>query len=125
MCQRDYETYVELFQNQSNFMRHPTLLVHLDVDLEQSLASIRANSKSSENVVDIEYLKELNEEYNRFLNDISTKIPVIRVKMEQNRSVDEVAAHVLSEFSKIKRIVQVNFENVVQDLNDKDQNWFF
>ena len=31
MEERDYQTYVSLFQNMSNFMKKPNIIVHLDV----------------------------------------------------------------------------------------------
>ena len=34
MDQRDYNTYIELFQNMSNFMKKPNIIVHLDVKPE-------------------------------------------------------------------------------------------
>ena len=31
MDERDYQTYVSLFQNMSNFMKKPNIIVHLDL----------------------------------------------------------------------------------------------
>lgn len=41
MSERDYRTYMELFQNMANFMRKPNLIVHLDVSPEESLRRIK------------------------------------------------------------------------------------
>lgn len=109
MSQRDYKTYLELFRNMSNFMRHPNLLVHLDVTPEEAVERIKARSRTCESTISIDYLRELYTEYNLFLDDISKRIPVIKVKWDKFRSTEEVAAYVLSEFSRMKRIVNVDF----------------
>ena len=40
MEERDHDTYVSLFNNMSNFMKKPNIIVHLDVTPEESLARI-------------------------------------------------------------------------------------
>lgn len=40
MEDRDYQTYVELFSNMSNFMKKPNVIVHLDVTPEESYSRI-------------------------------------------------------------------------------------
>lgn len=37
MSERDFNTYMELFNNMSNFMKKPNIIVHLDVKPEESL----------------------------------------------------------------------------------------
>jgi deoxyadenosine kinase len=45
MDERDYQTYVSLFQNMSSFMKRPNLIVHLDVAPEESLRRIKERSR--------------------------------------------------------------------------------
>ncbi|CAL6000954.1 Deoxynucleoside_kinase / Deoxynucleoside kinase family protein [Hexamita inflata] len=127
MTERDYQTYLDLFRNMSNFMRHPNLLVHLDVTPEEALDRINKRSRGCESGIPIEYLRELYKEYNQFIEDISKRIPVIKVKWDQFRSADEVATYVLTEFKKVKRIVEVDFQTQIQDIDEQngDGNWFF
>jgi len=42
MDERDYRTYVNLFKNMSNFMKHNNMIVHLDVSPEQSMERIKS-----------------------------------------------------------------------------------
>ena len=42
MDERDYRTYCELFQNMSNFMKKPNIIVHLDLSPEESLRRSRS-----------------------------------------------------------------------------------
>lgn len=126
MSRRDYQTYLDLFHNMSNFMRHPNLLVHLDVTPEEALERIKRRNRGCESGVSLDYLRELYKEYNNFIEDISKRIPVIKVRWDQFRSADEVALHILAEFKKIKRVIEVNFENQIQSYDaDKDDTWFF
>lgn len=41
MEERDYRTYITLFNNMSNFMCRPNIIVHLDVKPEESLRRIK------------------------------------------------------------------------------------
>lgn len=41
MEERDYQTYISLFKNMSNFMARNNLIVHLDVSPKESLERLR------------------------------------------------------------------------------------
>jgi len=79
MDKRDYETYVSLFQNMSNFMKKPNIIVHLDVSPEESMNRIKLRNRSCEAGISLEYLQSLHRGYEEFLQDISKVIPVIKV----------------------------------------------
>jgi deoxyadenosine kinase len=59
MDERDYQTYVSLFNNMSNFMKKPNIIVHLDVTPEESLRRIRSRSRDCEAGITLEYLQGL------------------------------------------------------------------
>lgn len=82
MSHRDYQTYLDLFHNMSNFMRHPNLLVYLDVTPEEALERIKLRNRGCESGMSIDYLRELYKEYNNFIEDISKRIPVIKVRWD-------------------------------------------
>ena len=98
MDQRDYATYVSLFENMSNFMCKPNVIIYLDVQPEISLNRINTRGRNIENNISVEYLKGLYEEYEIFIADISKVIPVIRVNWDQFRDVEEVAAAIEQEY---------------------------
>merc|ERR1711924_521298 len=89
MDERDYRTYMSLFSNMSNFMRKPNLLVHLEVTPEESMARIKERSRGCETGITLEYLEKLYAGYNAFLKDIAKVIPVIKVKYNKFRTVEE------------------------------------
>jgi deoxyadenosine kinase len=95
---RDYETYVNLFRNLSNFMCRPSAIVYLDVSPENSLKRIQQRSRGCETGVSLEYLTRLYENYEEFVLDISRLIPVIRVGWNEFWEVEEIAAAITREY---------------------------
>ena len=98
MDPRDYETYVNLFRNLSNFMCRPHVIVYLDVSPETSMDRIHQRDRSCESTVDIDYLKRLYDNYEDFLQDISRLIPVLRVKWEEFLDVEPLADAITREY---------------------------
>lgn len=113
MDQRDYETYRSLFKNMSNFMRHPNFIVHLDVTPEESMERIKIRSRGCESGISLDYLKCLYEEYNIFLAQVSKRIPVIRVRWEKFRTVEEMAKVIAEAFMRMNNITDVSFNSSV------------
>ena len=54
MEEREYQTYLSLFNNMSNFMRKPNIIVYLDVTPEESYARIKARSRECESSLPLE-----------------------------------------------------------------------
>eukprot|EP01027_Heterolobosea_sp_BB2_P025510 GEZU01039150.1.p3 GENE.GEZU01039150.1~~GEZU01039150.1.p3 ORF type:complete len:130 (+),score=48.42 GEZU01039150.1:159-548(+) len=111
MERRDYDTYVGLFNNIKNFMRHNDLIVHLDVSPEQSLQRIKMRARDCETGVSLEYLQNLHAAYEQFLTEISHVIPVIRINWSDFKSAHEVAECIKAEYIKMKNIHYVDFNN--------------
>lgn len=97
---RDYETYVDLFKNLSNFMCRPNMIIYLDVSPETSLERIKERDRSCETVVSLSYLKRLYGNYEEFLEEISKLIPVLRVKWERFIKVEELADAITKEYER-------------------------
>ncbi len=98
MDRRDYETYLSLFRNMSNFMCRPNLIVYLDVRPERSMERIRMRQRDVESGVSLDYLKALYVEYESFISDISKTVPVIRIDYDQFRDAEEMAAVIQREY---------------------------
>lgn len=120
MEQRDYETYISLFNHMSNFMKKPNVIVHLVVTPEESLERIKMRNRGCETTISIEYLTSLHEAYEEFLHDIARVIPVIKVNWNQFREADEVAKQIKAEYQRIQNIRHIDFEkksiNTLADL---------
>ena len=91
MHPRDYETYVNLFKNLSNFMCRPNVIVYLDVSPGTCFERIQSRGRGCEQGITLEYLARLRDEYERFVTDISRVIPVIRVGWEQFGDTPRIA----------------------------------
>jgi len=110
MTERDFRTYMELFQNMSNFMKKPNIIVHLDLSPEESFRRIKERSRDCESGIPLEYLKALHAAYEVFISDIARVIPVIKVDYSRFRTAEEMAVVIKSEYSKIANIRHVMFE---------------
>jgi deoxyadenosine kinase len=98
MDRRDYETYVQLFRNMSNFMCKPNVIVYLDVSPEASAARIESRSREVESGISLDYLRALHAGYQEFVATISKVIPVIRVDYERFASTEAMAEVIEREY---------------------------
>jgi len=113
MDDRDFQTYMELFQNMANFMRKPNIIVHLDVTPEESYRRIQMRSRDCESAIPLEYLKALYQAYEVFIADIARVIPVIKVDYSQFRTAEAMAKVIKTEYGAIANIRNVSFGRVL------------
>lgn len=95
---RDYETYVALFRNLSNFMCRPHFIVYLDVTPKRSLERIRQRDRACEANITLEYLQRLYQGYEEFLAEISRLIPVLRVQWNEFWDVEPLVQAITREY---------------------------
>lgn len=98
MEERDYQTYLDLFRNMSNFMCKPNVIIYLDVSPERSMERIQARARGVESGITLEYLNALHRGYAEFVSDISRVIPVIQVDYDRFPTVDEMSRVILSDY---------------------------
>jgi deoxyadenosine kinase len=108
MDQRDFDTYISLFNNMANFMRKPNLIVHLDVSPEEALSRIRSRSRDCESGITIEYLRDLHAAYDKFLREIGRAIPVLRVTYEKFATPERMAEVIRREYETMLNIRTVD-----------------
>jgi len=112
MEERDFRTYMELFQNMSNFMKKPNIIVHLDVSPEESFRRISMRNRDCESSIPLEYLQALHAAYEVFIKDIARVIPVIKVDYQRFRTAEEMAALIKREYAQISNVRYVKFDDV-------------
>ena len=98
MHPRDYETYVNLFENLSNFMCRPSAIVDLDVAPATCFERIQMRGRGCEQGITLDYLTRLYEEYEKFVVEISAIIPVIRVGWEDFGDTERIADAITREY---------------------------
>ena len=67
LSDRDYETYMELFEQMQTQLRIPDLMIYLRADLAHLVQNIQKRGRDYEQTIQIEYLQGLNELYEQFI----------------------------------------------------------
>merc|ERR1712137_833052 len=113
MDDRDFQTYMDLFQNMANFMKKPNIIVHLDLTPEESFRRIQMRARDCESGVPLEYLKALHAAYEVFIKDIARVIPVIKVDYSEFKTAEEMAKIIQVQYAEIANIRNVTFDRIV------------
>ena len=87
----DFKTYVDLFNNMSNFLHRPDLILYLDVEPEEALRRVNERSRSCESRLTLQYLQDLKKGYEDWLDDIKDRIPVIRLDWNTYQDPKKIA----------------------------------
>ena len=95
---------IELFQNMSNFMKKPNIIVHLELTPEEAMERIRTRARGCETGITIEYLTALHAAYDEFIQEIARTIPVIKVDYSSFRTTEEMTRRIIDEYEKIANI---------------------
>ena len=82
----DFRTYVQLFNNMTNFLHRPDLIIYLDVEPEEALRRVKERSRSCEVGLSLDYPTKLKAGYEEWLNDVEDRIPVL--KLDWNTYMD-------------------------------------
>jgi deoxyadenosine kinase len=90
MNDRDYNTYFEFMQNMKLYIRKPDYIIHLNVSPEESIRRIKMRKRECESTITLEYLQHLNENYKKFVKEISKEIRVIEIDYENFIDLDQI-----------------------------------
>ena len=67
LSDRDYETYMELFEQMQTQLRIPDLMIYLRADISHLVQNIQKRGREYEQTIQIEYLQGLNDLYEQFI----------------------------------------------------------
>jgi deoxyadenosine/deoxycytidine kinase len=80
MEQRDYTTFMELFQQMTSVARMPDLMIYLRASIPHLVANIQKRGRGYELSIPIDYLQNLNNRYEDFIyNKYEGKVLTIEV----------------------------------------------
>ena len=65
---RDYESYLNIFESMINFVQPPDLLIYLKADMPKLVQQIQKRGRDYEDAIQLEYLKNLNIHYEDWIN---------------------------------------------------------
>lgn len=69
ITERDFETYMELFEQMLTVVKLPDLMIYLRSSVEHLVANIQKRGRDYEQTMQIEYLDNLNRRYEDFINN--------------------------------------------------------
>lgn len=80
LSERDYESYMDLFNQMIEIVKYPDLMIYLRAPLEHLVQNIQKRGRDYEQAISLDYLKGLNERYEDFIfNQYKGKVMVIDV----------------------------------------------
>lgn len=77
MSDRDYETYMHLFSLMMSMVKKPDMLIYLKSSVPHLVSQIQKRGRDYEKSISIEYLNNLNERYDRWIEEYDGKVLVI------------------------------------------------
>jgi deoxyadenosine/deoxycytidine kinase len=77
---RDYQSYLDLFNSMITFVQPPDLLIYLKADIPKLVQQIQKRGRDYEFAIRLEYLKNLNEHYAKWIGSYTqSKLLIIDV----------------------------------------------
>ena len=67
LTDRDFDTYMELFEQMMNMVKLPELMIYLRASVPHLVANIQKRGREYEQSIQLEYLQNLNERYEDFI----------------------------------------------------------
>jgi deoxyadenosine/deoxycytidine kinase len=69
LSERDYETYMELFEQMMSMVRVPDLMIYLRASVPHLVGNIQKRGREYEQTIQLEYLQNLNRRYDDFIQN--------------------------------------------------------
>ena len=69
LSERDFRTYMELFELMMSLVKAPDLMIYLRSSIPHLVAQIQKRGRDYEQSISIEYLKGLNDRYEKFISE--------------------------------------------------------
>lgn len=96
MNKRDFENYSSLFNTLNNLVQPPDLLIYLKASIPKLVDQIQKRGREYEENIRLDYLKRLNEHYNRWIDNYKHgQLLVIDIENLDFTENDEDLAEVL------------------------------
>lgn len=77
--ERDFETYMELFEQMMTVVRQPDLMIYLQASVPHLVGNIQKRGRNYEQAIKLEYLENLNQRYDDFIyNKYKGKVMTIQ-----------------------------------------------
>jgi deoxyadenosine/deoxycytidine kinase len=84
MSKRDFENYFDFFQNLQQMVKPPDLLIYLQASVPTLVGQIQKRGREYEENIRLDYLKKLNEFYNKWIDGYKEG-PLLIINVDQNK----------------------------------------
>ncbi len=84
MSKRDYENYYDFFQTLRQMVQPPDLLIYLQASVPTLVGQIQKRGREYEENIRLDYLKRLNEYYNKWIESYKEG-PLLIVNVDKNK----------------------------------------
>ena len=93
IVERDYHNYLELFKSMIKHVQPPDLLIYLKADIPKLVANIEKRGREYEELIRLEYLKNLNQHYEEWIGNYNLgKLLIIDVNnLDFVKNVEDIA----------------------------------
>lgn len=109
LSDRDYDTYMELFEQMTDLVNYPDLMIYLQASVPHLVTNIQKRGREYEQSMQIDYLNNLNQRYEDFIfNKYKGKVLVINV---DNLDFEHNPSDLASIIEKIDRLLFGLFPN--------------
>ncbi|MBA3829741.1 MAG: deoxynucleoside kinase [Taibaiella sp.] len=88
MTKRDFENYSSFFQNLKTLVKPPDLLIYLRAGIPALVDQIQKRGREYEENIRLDYLKRLNEFYNKWIDKYSDG-PLLIIDVEKNNFAEK------------------------------------
>ncbi|MGZ3846783.1 MAG: deoxynucleoside kinase [Flavisolibacter sp.] len=84
MSKRDFDNYAKFFQTLKTMVQPPDLLIYLQASVPTLVGQIQSRGREYEENIRLDYLKRLNEYYNRWIETYKEG-PLLIINVDNNR----------------------------------------
>ena len=84
MSKRDFDNYFDFFQNLRQMVKPPDLMIYLQASVPTLVGQIQKRGREYEENIRLDYLKRLNEFYNKWIDGYKEG-PLLVVNVDENK----------------------------------------
>ena len=89
MSKRDFDNYFKFFQTLKSMVQPPDLLIYLQASVPTLVGQIQMRGREYEENIRLDYLKRLNEYYNKWIESYKEG-PLLIINVDDNRFPQKV-----------------------------------
>lgn len=88
MSKRDFDNYYQFFQTLKSMVKPPDLLIYLQASVPTLVGQIQKRGREYEENIRLDYLKKLNEYYNKWIEGYREG-PLLIINVDQNKFAEK------------------------------------